>query len=167
MFNLFLFKIFRVDPVLHWILTDIVSSIRSSFKQKFSAMGIWDSLGHLLGVKQGRFPVTFKNIKHTAYGTQLLILSHSVTWNKVLNEGKVLVDEMTTLINYYRENEDYRTPAISHYTEKFKEGKKIRQAPDFKFSAQDVVRSLGNIYHDLLQPQNWHSQKSELVPIIC
>lgn len=72
----------------------------------------------------------------------------------MLNEGKVLVDEMTTLINYYRENEDYRTPAISHYTEKFKEGKKIRQAPDFKFSAQDMVRSLGNIYHDLLQPQN-------------
>lgn len=125
MFNLFLFKIFGVDLVLHWILADIVFSIRSSFEQKSSAMGIWEWLGHPLGMKQGRFPVTFKNIKHTAHGTQLLILSHSVTWNKVLNEGKVLVDEMTTLINHYRENEEYRTLAISHYTEEFKEGKKI------------------------------------------
>lgn len=108
-----------------------------------------------------------KNGKHVAHSTQLLIISPSVTWNKLPVHGKVLTDEMTPVIDHYGGNEEYRTLAISHYTREFKKGEErqgeSRKGPalSFKFSAQGMSRRLQNIYYDILQPQNWHSQKSD------
>lgn len=67
-------------------------------------------------------PNAIKNGKHVVHSTQLLILSPSVTWNKLPVGGKVLTDEMTPVIDHYGWNEEYRTLAISHYTWEF--GKK-------------------------------------------
>lgn len=108
-------------------------------------------------------PNTIKNGKHVAHNTQLLILSPSVTWNKLPVGGKVLTDEMTPVIDHYGWNEEYRTLAISHYTWEFgkkeerqEEGKK-GPALRLKFSAQGMGRRLQSICYCLLQPQNWHT----------
>lgn len=89
--------------------------------------------------------------------TPWLLWSHSASRKKASFQRNVWVDRVIPVTDGGGREEEYSRPGISHDSGEFKEEREREKghALSLKFSAQDMVKRVRHVCHDLLQLQHW------------